>query len=129
MEAIKEEMFQIETKEKLQIIFEAALDKHAKDVLILKLSDLSIITDYFLICTADSPPQVKAIIENIEKKLKEQNILPMSIEGNMYSKWVLMDYSDVIVHVFDKDTREHYSLEKMWLDAPIIVLNEKGSVT
>ncbi len=99
--------------------------KKARETLILELRDLAIFTDYFVICSGDSTTQVKAIAEHIETEFMKNSIRPLSIEGLRYAHWVLMDYGDVIVHVFEDETRVYYELEKLWLDAPRIVIPEE----
>ena len=115
-----------DSKEKAIKAAGAALDKKAADTVILELTHLTVIADYFVICSGDSTTQVKAIAENIEKKLKEDGIQPIGIEGRASSLWILMDYGDVIVHVFENETRMYYELEKFWLDAPRIKIDEKN---
>lgn len=110
----------IESKAKAIEAAQAALDKKAKDTVVLELKDLTIIADYFVVCSGESTTQVKAIVENVEKKLREYGQKPMGIEGLNTARWVLMDYGDVIVHVFEEETRAYYELEKFWLDAPRI---------
>ncbi|MDI6801017.1 MAG: ribosome silencing factor [Thermodesulfovibrionales bacterium] len=100
----------------------AADAKKSKDTLILELGNLTVIADYFVICSGESTTQVKAIVENIEKTLKAQGVKTQNIEGLSFAKWVLMDYGDMIVHVFEDETRAYYELEKLWLDAPRIPL-------
>jgi ribosome-associated protein len=112
----------LESKDKALIAAGAALDKKAKDILILDLKDLTTISDYFVICSGDSITQVKAIVENIKEKFDEADINPLGIEGLNYSRWVLMDYGDIIVHVFEEETRMFYELEKLWIDAKRILL-------
>jgi ribosome-associated protein len=70
-----------------------------------------------VICSGESTPQVKAIKEQIEEKLKEQDVKPVGVEGLGFSHWVLMDYGDIIVHIFEEETRAFYELEKLWIDA------------
>ncbi|MEW6738484.1 MAG: ribosome silencing factor [Nitrospirota bacterium] len=105
---------------------QAALDKKAKDTVVLELKDLTIIADYFVVCSGESTTQVKAIVENVEKKLREHRQKPAGIEGLNTARWVLMDYGDVIVHVFEEETRAYYELEKFWLDAPRILFEKEG---
>lgn len=88
--------------------------------MILALKDLTVIAEYFIICSGESTTQVKAIAENIEVKLKEQGVKPLGVEGLSFAHWVLIDYGDVIVHIFEEGTRAYYELEKFWLDAPRI---------
>jgi ribosome-associated protein len=114
----------LENKNKALEAARAALDKKAKDVLILDLKGLTTITDYFVICSGESTTQVKAIAELIEEKFDEAGIKPLGIEGLKYSHWVLMDYGDVIIHIFEEETRAFYELEKLWIDAKRVQLSE-----
>ncbi|MCE5312310.1 MAG: ribosome silencing factor [Nitrospiraceae bacterium] len=111
---------------KAQKAAQAASDKKAKEIVILKLRDLSVICDYFVICSGDSTTQVKAISENVGKVLKEKGSSPIGSEGESNAHWVLIDYGDVIVHVFEGETRRYYELEKLWLDAPRIDFTDEG---
>ncbi|NOY39533.1 MAG: ribosome silencing factor [Nitrospirae bacterium] len=111
--------------EKARLAVKAALDKKAKDVLMLDLKDLSIMSDYFVICSGESTTHVRSIVDNIEREFRLKKITPSGIEGYKMSQWVLMDYSDVIVHVFEEETRSFYELEKLWLDAPRIDIKEE----
>ncbi len=81
---------------------------------------MAVFTDYFVICSGESTTQVKAIAEHIETEFMKHALKPLSIEGLRYAHWVLMDYGDVIVHIFEEETRAYYELEKLWLDAPRI---------
>lgn len=96
------------------------MDKKAVDVLVLDLKGLSVIADYFIICSGESTTQVRAIAEAIEENFSKKSMCPIGIEGLNYSHWVLMDYGDIIIHVFEEETRAYYQLEKLWLDAPRI---------
>lgn len=98
---------------------ELALTKIATDVKILDLRNLTTITDFFVICTAHSDTQVKAVADAIMEGAKKAGERPWHKEGLMQKSWVLLDYVDVVVHIFLKDTREFYSLEKLWGDAPV----------
>jgi len=106
---------------------EAALSKKAIDVTILDVSGLTVIADYFIICSAESTTQVKAIAGSIEEELAKKHKKPLGIEGIAHSHWILLDYGDFIVHVFEQETREYYSLEKLWMDAKIIEIDENKS--
>jgi ribosome-associated protein len=90
---------------------------------VLDLRKLTVIADFFVICSGESVTQVKAIADNIEGKLKERGVRPIGIEGEGHAHWVLIDYGDVVVHVFEDETRHYYELEKFWLDAPRIAIN------
>lgn len=101
-------------------VVNAAEDKKARDVRTLHLSELSIITDYFVICSGNSTTQVKAIADNVEEKLKEQGVLPLRREGMREGHWILLDYGSVVVHVFLEEERTYYNLERLWGDAKVV---------
>lgn len=107
----------LDSKDKAVKAARAALDKKAKDVLVLDLRDISSIADFFVICSGESTIQVKAVEERIEEIFDKENIRPIGIEGLSHGHWVLMDYGDVIVHIFEEGTRAFYELEKLWIDA------------
>ncbi len=90
----------------------------------LNLNNLTTMTDYFLICSADSDTQVKAISDEIEKSLRDDGIKCWHKEGYKALNWVLLDYVDVVVHIFKKDSREFYNLEKLWGDAEITQMQD-----
>ena len=106
---------------------EAALKKKALDVTILDLSGLTVIADYFVICSGESTTQVKAVAESIEEELAKKRKKPLGIEGTAHSHWILLDYGDVVIHVFEKETRAYYNLEKLWMDAKTIEIDENKS--
>lgn len=93
-------------------------NKKGYDVKILDLKNLAAFADYFVICSADSDTQVKAIADEIDDKLRDEGIKCWHKEGYTALQWVLLDYVDVVVHVFRKEAREFYNLEKLWGDAP-----------
>jgi len=95
-------------------------NKKGYDVRILDLRELTSIADYFVICSADSDTQVKAIADEVDKSLRDEGIKSWHKEGYRVLYWVLLDYVDVVVHVFKKDAREYYKLEKLWGDAPMV---------
>ncbi|MEE8328445.1 MAG: ribosome silencing factor [Thermodesulfovibrionia bacterium] len=96
------------------------MGKKAKDTLILELKDLSTIADYFIICSGESSVQIRTIAETIEDKLSKDKIYPLGREGLNFARWVLIDYGDVVIHIFSEESRAYYELEKLWLDAPRI---------
>jgi ribosome-associated protein len=104
----------------------AAAAKQAEDVAILDVHDLIVITDYFVICSGRSEPQVKTIVEEVEKAVRELGERPIRREGQAEARWVLLDYIDVVVHVFAEEEREYYDLERLWRDAPRVVVNGEG---
>jgi ribosome-associated protein len=107
---------------------EAADSKKSFDILVLDLRGLTSIADYFVICSAGSTTQVDAIADGIDHALAQQGSRPSHIEGKPSSTWVLMDYGDVVVHIFDEHTRSYYSLERLWGDAPGIPLRLHATV-
>ena len=106
------------TKELANRISETIFTKKGFDVIIIDLKKLVTFTDYFVICSADSDTQVKAIADQVDKALSEEGIKCWHREGLKALNWVLMDYVDVVVHIFKKEAREFYNLEKLWGDAP-----------
>ncbi len=98
---------------------EAARDKQAADVVVLDVAALLTITDYFVICSVSSAPQLKAVIEGVEERIRtELDRRPVRREGDADGGWLLLDYIDVVVHVFSQEAREYYDLERLWSDAP-----------
>jgi len=108
----------LESREFADQISELIFNKKGYDVLIMDLRNLASFTDYFIICSADSEVQVKAVADEIDKDLRGKGIKCWHREGYLGLTWVLLDYVDVVVHIFKKDAREFYSLEKLWGDAP-----------
>ncbi|MCF7885514.1 MAG: ribosome silencing factor [Candidatus Marinimicrobia bacterium] len=97
---------------------QSAINKKAKDVIILDLKELTSMTDYFVICTGEVDAQVKAIADAIQEDLRS-DIKPWHKEGYENLDWVLLDYIDFVVHVFQRDTRDYYNIEKLWREAPV----------
>jgi ribosome-associated protein len=98
-------------------IAEYSLSKKAKDVCLMDLRNLSSVTDYFIICHGESDVQVKAIADAILEGLKREGVRVWHREGYDYLRWILLDYVDVVVHIFQRETREFYGLERLWGDA------------
>ncbi len=109
-----------------QICAEAADAKKAFDILILDLRQLTYITDYFVICSGGSTTQVGAIADEIGHVLAKDGVHPSHVEGGADSHWVLMDFGDVVVHIFEEQTRQFYCLEKLWGDAPRIPASQRA---
>ncbi len=109
-----------DSKEKSLFCAKAALEKKAFNVTILELKKASSLTDYFLICSGRSDRQVQAIAESIEEKMSEKGARPLGEEGMREGRWVLMDYDDVVVHIFYDPVRRHYDLEGLWIEVPRI---------
>ena len=104
----------------------AAVAKQAADVTILDVHGLIVITDYFVICSGQTDRQVKTIVEEVEKAVRELGERPIRREGEAGARWVLLDYVDVVVHVFAEEERAYYDLERLWRDAPRIAVNGEG---
>lgn len=102
------------------IAVQAAKDKKASNVTVLDIREVTVIADYFIICSGFSRTQVRAIVENVQDKLKEEGIMALRREGFQEANWVLLDYGDVIVHVFQDAERLFYNLERLWGDAPVV---------
>jgi ribosome-associated protein len=100
---------------------DAAADKKASDVVLLDIQEQSVIADYFVICTGSNPRQIQAITSAIEDKLDEARIPMRGREGSADTGWVLLDYGDIIVHVFGPMEREFYRIERLWSGAPTVV--------
>ncbi|WP_077214044.1 ribosome silencing factor [Bacillus dakarensis] len=106
----------------------AADDKKAEDILVLNMKGISLIADYFLICHGNSDKQVQAIAREIKDKAEENGFDVKRMEGFDEAKWILVDLGDVVAHVFHRDERSYYKLERLWGDAPIEnIQSELGS--
>ncbi|WP_395111048.1 ribosome silencing factor [Actinomadura sp. SCN-SB] len=109
----------------VRIAAEAAGDKLADDILAYDVSEQLVITDAFLLCSAPNDRQVRAIVDEIEKRLREEaGAKPVRREGERAGRWVLLDYSDIIVHIQHEEERTYYALERLWKDCPLIDLPE-----
>ncbi|MEW6298847.1 MAG: ribosome silencing factor [Thermodesulfobacteriota bacterium] len=97
---------------------QSALDKKAYDLVILDVAKLTSIADFFLICTGRSDIQVQTICRHIEESLAQAGVKPLSVEGFTHGQWVLMDFGDVVVHIFYETVRDFYNLEGLWSQAP-----------
>jgi len=114
----------LDTVEKLKTIVRTAVDKKAENPVIIHIGALSSFTDYFVILTANSDIHARTIVDEIRKRLKEKGVSPVSVEGYENASWILLDYGDVIVHVFRPEVRELYALEHLWMDAPRVEVEE-----
>lgn len=105
-----------QAKEMARIAFEALEDKKGEDTCIIDISHISVIADYFVISNGNSDSQVTALVDNVEEKMHKAGFVQKQGEGRNGGSWVLLDYGDIIVHVFDKENREFYNLEHVWHD-------------
>ena len=101
------------------------LEKKASEIKIFDVKKITSLTDYFIICTSESEPQTKAITNHIERTMKKNGVKPIHIEGLNKNEWILMDYVTIIVHIFSKEKRGFYDLNRLWADAKITDIKEK----
>jgi ribosome-associated protein len=117
----------ISSWDKVLLLTRFALEKKARDLVALEVRELTSIADYFIICSGSSDRQVQSIAQGIEENLSRAGHSPFSVEGANRGHWVLMDFSDVIVHIFYEPVREFYDLEGLWGHAPRVELPEPYS--
>lgn len=110
----------MEESKTLQLALQAIDDKKALDIVTLNMKGLSLIADYFIICHGNSEKQVQAIAHEVKKTAQESGLDLKRLEGYDQARWILIDLDEVVVHIFHKDERGYYNLEKLWGDAPII---------
>ena len=115
----------IDGKERLLLCINASLKRKAKNLTILNVKEVSSFADYFIICSGTSDRQVQSISASIRENLKEYGVIPLGVEGESLGKWVLMDYEDVIIHVFYEPIREFYDIERLWPDAPRMEIGDE----
>ena len=109
-----------ETSRKLaEAIAEAASSKKAHDIVLMKMEGLTVATDYFVVCSANTVTQTRAIADAVEERLEEAGVSFGHKEGYREGEWILMDYGDCVLHVFTRDSREYYALEQLWGDAEL----------
>lgn len=110
----------ITSKELLELAIQAAEEKKAMDIVALDLRGISLIADYFVVCHGNSDTQVQAIATEVRKQVQESGAEIRGIEGLDTARWVLMDLGDVVVHIFHRDEREFYNIERLWSDAKVV---------
>ncbi len=103
----------------IENIIECIKNKKGYDIVVLDVKKVSSLTEYFIVCSSDSDPQTRSIMNHIKKDLSKKKIKPFQIEGLDYCDWVLMDYFDVVIHIFKKEIRDFYNIERLWADAKI----------
>ena len=111
--------------EMAHFISQLMLDKKADDIRIIDVQNLTTLTDYFVICSSDSDPKTKAIADHIDRTFRKNGVKSGHIEGYQNLKWVLIDYWDVIVHIFNEDSREYYGIERLWADGKITKVKDE----
>jgi ribosome-associated protein len=108
----------VDTAQRVREAVAAADDRKAVALKVLHLQKVSDFTDYFMICSGTSERQVQAIADAVQEKLRESRVRPLHVEGYNRAQWVLIDYGDLVVHVFQEEPRRYYALERLWGDAP-----------
>ena len=108
-------------------IADLMLDKHGRDIMVMDLRGVTSVTDYFVLCSCDSDVQVKAVVGHLNDILRAEGIRPLHTEGQNQLSWVIIDYVNVVAHVFMGPTREYYGLERLWADAPVTVVSDEAS--
>lgn len=101
-------------------VVQAISDKKGKNIVHIEVGDLLPITEYFVLASGGSTTQVRALSDGIEMKLKEEGVMPLRIEGAREGRWILLDYGDIVAHIFHEEERDFYGLERLWGDAPQI---------
>ena len=106
----------METAEKLKLIVDALEDKKGTDIVTIDVQERTSLCEYFVICSGRSAPQVKALCDNVEEKLKKLGVPKLRVDGYSEGRWIAMDYGDIIVHIFQDQQRLLYHLERLWQD-------------
>lgn len=112
------------SKEMAKIACKALEDKKAEDIRVIDISEISVIADYFIIADGSNPNQLQAMQEAVDEALYKAGYTVRQVEGNQRSSWILMDYNDIIVHIFSKEDRMFYDLERIWRDGKQISADE-----
>lgn len=116
----------MEAKEMVKVAYAALDEKKAEDIRVIEIKDISVIADYLVIANGTNASQVQALVDNVDEKLAEAGAENKRIEGTRNSSWILMDYNDIIVHVFSREDRLFYDLERIWRDGKDISKEELG---
>lgn len=109
-----------ESRELAKIACHALSEKKGEDIRVIDISEISVLADYFIIANGTNPNQIQAMVDAVDEELAKSGHHARQIEGNQHSSWVLMDYGDIIVHVFSKEDRLFYDLERIWRDGKIM---------
>ena len=117
-------MTHIDGRDKALLCVKFALEKKAYDLVLMEVGQLTSLSDYFLVCTGRSDTQVQAIAQGIEENMAHAGVRALSIEGAARGQWVVLDYDDVVIHIFYEPIREFYDLDRLWSRAPRVELPE-----
>lgn len=114
------------SKQMAAIAYHALEEKKGEDIKILEISEISILADYFIIASGSNSSQIQAMVDNVQEKLHQSDCTMKRLEGNRNSSWILMDYGDLVIHIFDKEDRLFYDLERIWSDGKEVSVEEIG---
>ena len=117
-------MTQKQSKEMARLAYQAMEDKKARDIRIIDISEISVLADYFLIASGSNKNQVQAMVDNVQEELHKAGFVPKQVEGYNSANWILLDYGDIIIHVFDEENRLLYDLERIWRDGSVITAED-----
>ena len=107
-----------DSRERVLHCINTALSRKAQQLVVMNVREISSFADYFLICSGSSDRQVKALCSHLQENLKKLGMQPLGVEGEKHGRWILMDYGDVVIHIFLEPLRKFYDLERLWVDAP-----------
>ncbi|RDU23042.1 ribosome silencing factor [Anaerosacchariphilus polymeriproducens] len=110
--------------EMAKIVYNSLDEKKAEDIKVIDISEISVVADYFIIASASNSSQLQALVDNVEESLDKAGYLPKQIEGRNSGSWILLDYLDIIIHIFSKEDRLFYDLERIWRDGKEISVEE-----
>ena len=112
-----------DSKDMLKVIIDALQDKKAEDIRVIDISNVSVIADYFVIASGSNTNQIQAMVDNVEEEMFKAGYDDPKVEGYNTASWILLDYKDVIVHVFSEDDRSFYNIERIWRDGKEVDIN------
>lgn len=112
-----------DSKDMLKVIIDALQDKKAEDIRVIDISNVSVIADYFVIASGSNTNQIQAMVDNVEEEMFKAGFDNPKVEGYNTASWILLDYNDVIVHVFSEDDRAFYNIERIWRDGKEVDIN------
>ncbi len=112
-----------DSKDMLKVIIDALQDKKAEDIRVIDISNVSVIADYFVIASGSNTNQIQAMVDNVEEEMFKAGFDDPKVEGYNTASWILLDYKDVIVHVFSEDDRSFYNIERIWRDGKEVDIN------